>query len=130
MSSKNNFRGFEALESRAVPSGGVLHGVVQAISTGYHAASHYVSMQIASSNAKSSAGESFYSHTTKANGDRSLVYGEKGAPTHNHAVIDENGNIKYLREDGKVIADDSLQAEAVDQIMATGSFAIQVLFMI
>ena len=48
-------------------------------------------------------------HSNRPNGDRSLVFGDRDPEAdHGHAVIDKNGNLKYLRDkDGTVIANTS-----------------------
>ncbi|MCX6721787.1 MAG: hypothetical protein NTY04_01150 [Candidatus Staskawiczbacteria bacterium] len=69
--------------------------------------------------AKVTVGDSVYSHVTRPNGDRSLVYGTKGSDVHNHAVIDSKGNVKYLREEGQVIAEDS---ELATEVLMTIAF--------
>ena len=44
----------------------------------------------------------FFHHKERKDGTRDLFYGPKGKDKHNHAVIDENGNVKFLREDGQI----------------------------
>ena len=62
------------------------------------------------SDEKSKAGGEFFKHRERPEGTRDLYHGELGGDAHGHAVIDKNGNVKYLREsDGRVIADDKIK---------------------
>jgi len=55
----------------------------------------------------SRAGDEFFNYSERDNGDQSLVFGQIGGDEHGHAVLDENGNVKFLREtDGRIVADD------------------------
>ena len=46
-------------------------------------------------------------HREREDGTRDLHFGQTGSELEGHAVIDPNGNPRYLREtDGHVIADD------------------------
>ena len=59
---------------------------------------------------KSKAGGEFFKHSERPDGTRDLYHGDIGGGTHGHAVIDKNGNVKYVREsDGRVIADDKIK---------------------
>lgn len=58
----------------------------------------------------SQAGGYFYTHNEKnvmVKGDKNLYYGKIGETTHNHAVIDSKGIPQYIRENGKVIVEDT-----------------------
>jgi len=48
----------------------------------------------------------FFIHKNRINNNRELIYGEKNSQDHNHAVFDQNGNVKFLRENEQIIADD------------------------
>lgn len=59
---------------------------------------------------KSKVGDEFFKHKERTDGARDLYHGDLGGAAHGHAVIDKNGNVKYLREsDGHVIADDKIK---------------------
>lgn len=56
---------------------------------------------------KSKAGGEFFTHTERSDGTRDLYFGKIGDKDHGHAVIEKNGNVRYLREsDGRTVADD------------------------
>ena len=60
------------------------------------------------SNDKSYANGEFFKHIEREDGTRELLFGETGAENHGHAVLDQHGNVQYLREqDGHVVANDS-----------------------
>ncbi len=58
----------------------------------------------------SRAGGSFYTSNTKnvaVNGDRNLYSGKVGDVVHDHAVIDSKGIPQYIRQNGKVLVEDT-----------------------
>ncbi len=58
------------------------------------------------SEGNSKAGGEFFHHKERPDGTRDLYFGKLGAKDHGHAVIDDNGNVVFLREsDGRTIAD-------------------------
>lgn len=50
----------------------------------------------------------FFKHEENSDGTRDLFSGKAGLKDHDHAVFDSTGNLKFLREDGFIKADDSL----------------------
>lgn len=59
-------------------------------------------------NRANTSGE-FFRHWERADGTRELLFGPLGKKEHGHAVIDQFGRVKFLREtDGRIIADDRL----------------------
>jgi hypothetical protein len=59
------------------------------------------------------AGRYFSASTTRPNGDVSTVFGRSGASSHDHTVVGPSGNVKYVRQNGQVIVDDSTVAKGV-----------------
>jgi len=55
---------------------------------------------------RSETDKSFYEHKDRKDGTRSLVYGDKDADGHSHAIIDKHGNVIYHRDhDSTTITD-------------------------
>lgn len=62
---------------------------------------------------KSNAGGEFFAHKTRPDGTRDLYFGPPGEEEHGHAIIDESGRVKYLREtDDRKVADDDADDKA------------------
>ncbi len=51
----------------------------------------------------------FLNHKDRNDNNHDLFYGQLGSNEHNHIVFDQNGNIKFLRENGQIIADDNFK---------------------
>lgn len=58
---------------------------------------------------ESQAGGEFFVQKERVDGTRDLIFGDIGSSDHGHAVLDRNGNPKFIREkDGRIIADERL----------------------
>lgn len=58
---------------------------------------------------RSDAGGEFFRHRERSDGMRELLWGPPGVQEHGKAVLDQSGNVAFIREvDGRVIADDRL----------------------
>lgn len=59
---------------------------------------------------KSKSSSEFFVHEEKLDGSRNLYFGKMHDKIHGHAILDANGNVRYVREsDGRIIADDNMK---------------------
>ena len=54
-------------------------------------------------------GDQFTRHITRDDGTRDIYFGKIGEQDHGHGVIGENGNVRFLREEGRrIVCDDRI----------------------